>query len=66
MLIGAVSRNRVAREDPLRSKDLKELGSEPCEYLGELCSQQRTASVRTLMCLKNSKESKVRTQQGNR
>lgn len=69
MLIGAVSKNRVAQEDtpphpPTRSKGRKELGSKPCEYLGELCSQQRTASIRTLRYLRNSRESKVRTQQG--
>lgn len=77
MLIGAVSKRRVAQEDappspptpppplpPTRSKGPKELGSKPCEYLGELCSQRRTASIRTLRYLRNSRESKVRTQQG--
>lgn len=30
------------RENSLRSKGLKELGSEPCDYVDELCSQQNS------------------------
>ena len=56
-----MGKNRVTREDPLRSKGLKELGSKPCEYVGELCSQQRTADSKTLLCLRNSKEFRENT-----
>lgn len=58
MLIGVVGKNRATREDPLRSKGLKELRSKPCEYVGELCSQQRTAGAKAFTCLRNSRESR--------